>query len=466
MQYFKIEEESLRNTLCQALSQGADYADIYIDYSIMLNLSLQDGIVNRASCSIDSGAGVRAVMGNQTGYAYTEELSPAALLQAGRQAANISSSSPTAVVAPMAQKKIANRYFETGTADFDEREVARLVDFLTRMRAHMLELEPRLASISANIVHNTQRFAVINSLGDCVEDQQPMTSLSVQCVIAEGSQRERAGFSLSYRKPLSMLDDSLIHLFADKCISRARFALSAIQPKGGEMPVVLGAGDSGILLHEAIGHGFEADCVRREESIFTDQLGKRICMSGINVVDDGTLPHMRGSIHFDDEAVPSQRTPLITDGIVTSFMHDRISARHFGVEPTGNGRRESFRFPPVPRMRNTYMLGMAGTTQDDLIASVKKGIFVDNFTNGQVQIGAGDYTFYVKSGYLIEEGRLTQPIKDVNIIGNGMQTLADITGVADNAIVDPSTWMCGKEGQSCFVSCGMPSVLVKSMTVG
>lgn len=466
MQYFQIGQETLRQTLCEALSRGADFADVYLDYSISLNLSLQDGIVNRASCNIDSGAGVRAVKGHQTGYAYTEQLTPEALVQAGRQAANISDTAAIAHIAPFKAQGLKVRFYEPGSTDFDENEVARLVGFLSQLRARMLDLEPRLANISANIIHTTQRFAVANSLGDCVEDQQPMTALSVQCVIVEGDRREHANCSRSFRKPLSMVDETLLEEVANDCIHQARFALSASQPQGGQMPVVLGAGASGILLHEAIGHGFEADCVRRGESIFTDLLGKRICMKGINVVDDGTLPTMRGSIHFDDEGVAAQCTPLVTDGILTSFMHDRISARHFGVEPTGNGRRESFRYPPIPRMRNTYMLGMEGATEADLIASVKRGIFVDHFTNGQVQIGAGDYTFYVKSGFLIEEGRLTQPIKDVNIIGNGRQTLADIVGVADNSIVDSSTWMCGKEGQSCPVSCGMPSVLVKQLNVG
>jgi len=466
MQYFKVQQEDLRQTLCEALSQGADYADIYLEYCRSLSLNLQDGIVNRASSNIDSGAGVRAVKGTQTGYAFTEELSPTALRQAGRQASHISSSAITAQVAALQDRKEEYRYYQPGEIEIDEQEVARLIDFLTRLRLYMLDKEPRLASISAGINHQTSQVAIVNNLGECVEEQRPITSLSLQCVIQEGERRERANVSRSYRKSLAMLNDELLHTLGDECIARARFALSATQPQGGEMPVVLGAGASGILLHEAIGHGFEADCVRREESIFTDKLGKPICMKEINIVDDGTLPDMRGSIHFDDEAVAAQCTPLVTNGVVTSFMHDRISARHFGVAPTGNGRRESFRFPPVPRMRNTYMLGIEGTSQNDLIASVKRGIFVDNFSNGQVQIGAGDYTFFVKSGYLIEEGHLTKPIKDINIIGNGLQTLSDITGVANDARVDPSTWMCGKEGQSCMVSCGMPSVLVKKLTVG
>jgi TldD protein len=231
------------------------------------------------------------------------------------------------------------------------------------------------------------------------------------------------------------------------------------------MPVVLAAGAGGILLHEAIGHAFEADFNRKNESIFSDKLGQQICDPHINIVDDATLPHNRGSLNFDDEGVAGQRTYLVREGRLDSYLHDRISARHYGVEPTGNGRRESFRHLPIPRMRATYMEG--GTaTEEELIHSVRKGIYVRDFTNGQVQIGAGDFTFFVKSGYLIEEGQLTRPVKDINIIGNGPQALADIEGVANNPLIDHSTWTCGKEGQSCPVTCGMPSVLVRELAVG
>jgi TldD protein len=227
----------------------------------------------------------------------------------------------------------------------------------------------------------------------------------------------------------------------------------------------MAAGAGGILLHEAIGHAFEADFNRKNESIFSSRLGQVICDKHINIVDDGTLMFNRGSINFDDEGVVGQKTYLVREGRLESYLHDRISARHYGVAPTGNGRRESFRHLPIPRMRSTYMEG-GNASEEELIRSVRRGIYVRDFTNGQVQIGAGDFTFFVKSGYLIEEGRLTRPVKDVNVIGNGPQALADIVGVADNPVIDNSTWMCGKEGQSCPVTCGMPSVLVKELTVG
>ncbi len=241
-----------------------------------------------------------------------------------------------------------------------------------------------------------------------------------------------------------------------------RFA--ATRPKGGRMPVVMGAGASGILLHEAMGHAFEADFNRKGTSIFADKMGKQICPKGINIIDDGTLAGNRGALNFDDEGIPGQKTYMVEDGVLTSYLHDRISAAHYGVRPTGNGRRESFRYAPIPRMRATYM--ESGTAKaDDLIAEVSKGIYVDEFSNGQVQIGEGDFTFYVKSGYLIENGRLTRPVKDINIIGNGPAALADIRGVADDLAIDPGAWTCGKE-QSVPVSCGIPSVLIGNLTVG
>ena len=231
------------------------------------------------------------------------------------------------------------------------------------------------------------------------------------------------------------------------------------------MPVVMGAGASGILLHEAMGHAFEADFNRKGQSIFSDKMGKRICGRGISIIDDGTVTDNRGACTFDDEGVPGQKTYMVTDGVLTSYLHDRISAGFYGVAPTGNGRRESFRYNPIPRMRATYMESGSDGTVDDLIASVKHGIYVDQFSNGQVKIGEGDFTFFVKSGFLIENGRLTMPVKDINIIGNGPQALSDIKAVAGDLKIDNGTWTCGKE-QSVAVSCGIPSVLVSKLTVG
>ena len=296
-------------------------------------------------------------------------------------------------------------------------------------------------------------------------DYRPMVTLGVQCIMESNGKIENAYASRAFRMGTEFLTDELIDELANESVKKTSILFEAVKPKGGEMPVVMGAGGSGILLHEAIGHAFEADFNRKNTSIFSDQLNKKICNEHINVVDDGTIPFNRGSVNIDDEGIEGQKTYIVKDGVLTSYLHDRISAKHYGIRSTGNGRRESFRQMPMPRMRATYMED-GNVTEEEMIASVKKGIFADVFTNGQVQIGAGDFTFFVKSGYLIEDGKLTQPIKDINIIGNGPKALADITMVGNNYKMDNGTWTCGKDGQSCPVTCGMPSALVSKLTVG
>jgi TldD protein len=249
---------------------------------------------------------------------------------------------------------------------------------------------------------------------------------------------ENGSASRAFRTGFEFLTDDLVEEIAKETVDRTSIMFKAKKPKGGEMPVVLGAGGSGIFLHEAIGHAFEADFNRKGISIFSDQLHKKICGDFINVIDDGTIPLNRGSVNIDDEGAEGQKTYIVREGILTSYLHDRISSKYYGVQPTGNGRRESFRNVPIPRMRATYMEN-SNSTEEEMIASIKKGVFVDTFTNGQVQIGAGDFTFFVKTGYLIENGKLTQPIRDINIIGNGPRALADITMVSSNYRMDNGT---------------------------
>ena len=287
----------------------------------------------------------------------------------------------------------------------------------------------------------------------------------MQVIFRQGDRTENNTVSRSLRMGAEMINDQVLEDLVSRAVEGMDARFEARRPKGGQMSVVMGAGASGILLHEAMGHAFEADFNRKGQSIFSDKMGRRICRPGINILDDGTLPASRGAINVDDEGVPGQKTYMVTDGVLTSYLHDRISAGFYGVAPTGNGRRESFRYNPIPRMRATYMESGPDGTREDLIASVKRGIYVDQFANGQVKIGEGDFTFFVKSGFLIENGRLTMPVKDINIIGNGPQALADIQAVAGDLKVDEGTWTCGKE-QSAAVSCGIPSVLIGNLTVG
>ena len=305
---------------------------------------------------------------------------------------------------------------------------------------------------------------MFNSLGELTFETRPMGILSASVVFSQDGKIESKNTSRAYRAGTEMLTESLLDEIADSIEAGIDDRFVAKRPKGGQMPVVMGAGASGILLHEAMGHAFEADFNRKGQSVFSEKMGQKICDESISIVDDGTIPFNRGSINFDDEGVPGQKTYMVKDGILTSYLHDRISAGFYGDSPTGNGRRESFRYAPIPRMRATYMES-GKADKESIIASVKKGIYVDQFSNGEVQIGEGDFTFFVKSGFLIENGRLTQPVKDINIIGNGPQALADIVAVGNDLKIDEGAWTCGK-GQSCPVSCGIPTVLINKLTVG
>jgi TldD protein len=307
-------------------------------------------------------------------------------------------------------------------------------------------------------------FFFVNSLGESFYDERPLATLAVKVVMKDGADTESSFSSRSFRKGFEMMTDSLIGEIADQVVSSCSALFGAGQPEGGEMPVVMGAGSSGILLHEAIGHAFEADFIRKGTSIFAGRLGERVCDSHINIVDDATVPGNRGSMDFDDEGVPGQKTYLVRNGILNSYMHDRISAKFFNVPSTGNGRRQNFRYNPIPRMRCTYMEN-GDCTLEDIIKSVPRGIYVDNFTNGQVKIGEGDFTFFVSNGRMIEGGRLAKHVKNINIIGNGPKALADITMTASDASISDFAWTCGKD-QYVPVSCGMPSVLVRKLTVG
>ena len=336
--------------------------------------------------------------------------------------------------------------------------------FLTLLESKVRGKDGRIVKVMASLAFQVTDVLMYNSSRELKWDTRPMGSVSVTAVFMQDGKVENKSTSRSFRTGAEMLTEALAEEISADVVSGIDARFQAIRPKGGKMPVVMGAGASGILLHEAMGHAFEADFNRKGTSIFSDKMGQRICPAGINIIDDGTIPGNRGSLNYDDEGVPGQKTYMVEDGVLTSYLHDRISAAHYGVKPTGNGRRESFRYAPIPRMRATYM--ESGTAKaSDLIAGVKKGILVDEFSNGQVKIGEGDFTFFVKSGFLIENGRLTAPVKDINIIGNGPQALADIVGVADDLAIDPGAWTCGKE-QSAPVSCGIPTVLVKSLTVG
>lgn len=464
MQHFGITHADVRKTLTAALEKGGDYADLFFEHTFTNSVALQDGAVNRSNSNIDFGMGVRVLSGDQTGYAYIENVTLEEMLKAARTAARIASSSVKTKPVSLTERPLKANCYAISTP-WEGVALKEKTPYLQKLNDKIFALDKRVQKVSASLNDSTSHILFCNSEGVSYYDYRPMVTLSAVCIMEENGRFENSHSARAYRKGFEFLSDDIIDVIAREAVENTSILFKAIKPKGGEMPVVMGSGGSGILLHEAIGHAFEADFNRKNISIFSEQLNKKICNEHISVVDDGTIPFNRGSINIDDEGTYGQKTYIVKDGILTSYLHDRISARHYGIASTGNGRRESFRNMPIPRMRATYM-EVGNVKESDIIASVKNGIFVDKFTNGQVQIGAGDFTFFVKSGYLIENGKLTQPIKDINIIGNGPKALADITMVADNDKIDNGTWTCGKDGQSCPVTCGMPSALVSKLTVG
>lgn len=467
MEHFGVDEGLLRQTLTLALGRGGNYADLFFEHTFRNRIDLRDGEVNVTSSTIDFGVGVRVVSGDRTGYAYVEDVTNESLLEAARAAAHIAEGNSRIVqvgalkVLSSGGGSLYGLYRDWSTVGVEEK-----MPYLQRLNDRIFSLDGRTEKVKASLLDSRSHIFFCNSEGESFYDYRPMAAVSATCIMQSGGETENGTASRSFRMGMDgVVMEKLVEEVSREAVDRTAVLFEAIRPVGGEMPVVMGAGGSGILLHEAIGHAFEADFNRKNTSIFSGMLGKQICGEGINVVDDGLIPSNRGSVNFDDEGVSGQRTYIVKDGVLTSYLHDRISATHYGVAPTGNGRRQSFRHNPLPRMRATYM-EPGQYSEEEIIASVSKGIYASNFTNGQVQIGAGDFTFFVKSGYLIENGRLTHPIKDVNIIGNGPQALADITMVGNNYKMDNGTWTCGKDGQSCPVTCGMPSALVKRLTVG
>lgn len=461
---FGVTEKMLKDGLSAALSRGADYADLFFQHRVSNGLGLEDGEVNRASTSVELGVGVRAIKGDQTGYAYTEDLTEEALVRAAKTAAAIADGPARPGPKGLKADAALPARYPVKTRWEDVRPQQKL-PLLSGLNEKVLAADKRIRKVNVSFGDEAGAILIADSNGRVVEDLQPMTRLYLSCVAEQDGKKETNGYNVAGRADIGFYSPERLDRMVNEAVSRTLILFDAVQPPAGEMPVVLGAGASGILLHEAIGHGMEADFNRKGISIFSDRIGKSVANKFVNIVDEGALPAARGAINVDDEGNAVGKTMLVENGILTTYLHDSISAKHYKVKPTGNGRRESYRYAPIPRMRATYMLP-GPHKKDEIIASVKKGIYCTNFTNGQVQIGAGDFTFYVKNGYLIEDGKLTAPIKDVNIIGNGPKVLEKIDMVADDLVVDEGGWTCGKDGQSVPVSQGIPTVRVASITVG
>lgn len=459
---FKVTEQQLRTLTETSLSYGGDFADLYFEHTTYFNLLLKDGVVSSGGFHTDYGVGIRVLKGEKTGYAYSENTEMADMLQAAKAASAIASGTHgSRKYSPVQDSKhdlypMAENWRESSAETF--------LPFLKELEKEIFSRDSRIIKVIARMSDSVSDVMMYNSLGELTCDTRPMGSVTVTAVFQQDGKTENKTSSRSFRIGAEFIGPELVSELAEDVVKGIEERFKAARPKGGQMPVVMGAGASGILLHEAMGHAFEADFNRKGQSIFSDKMGKRVCPKGVNVVDDGTVTFNRGSGNYDDEGVPAQKTYMVEDGILCSYLHDRISASWYGLPSTGNGRRENFRYNPIPRMRATYMESGSADPQS-IIADVKEGIYVDEFSNGQVKIGEGDFTFFVKSGFLIENGRLTMPVKDINIIGNGPQALADIVAVGNDLKIDNGTWTCGKE-QSVPVSCGMPTVLISNLIVG
>jgi TldD protein len=343
--------------------------------------------------------------------------------------------------------------------------VERIMPLLLGLNERAFARDARIRKVRIRCEHTARRVLVVESTGRVRADSQPMIHLSVGCTAEQGALTESNSWGMAAREGFEFFSDERLERISREAVDRTLFLFEAQPAPAGEFPVVLAPGSAGILLHEAIGHGLEADFNRKGVSVYSDRLGTAIAPSEVTIVDDATCPSARGSLNVDDEGSEGQCTVLVEGGTLRSYMHDRISARHYAVEPTGNGRRQSFRHAPLPRMRSTYMLP-GPRDPEEIVRSVQRGVYAETFTNGQVRIGAGDFTFYIKTGYWIENGRRARPIKDTNIIGNGPQCLARAEQVGSDLRMDEGGWVCGKDGQSVPVSLGMPTVKISAMTVG
>ncbi len=461
---FGVTDELCQRVLAKALSKGGDFADLYFEHTISNYVILEDGKVNRAYGDISLGVGIRTVKGDQVGYGYTQELMADSMLAAAATAATIANSVATSPASQYIMPSHGNYYpLETLLTRVSLESKVPLVQ---AVNDKCFGLSPLIVKVNAAFHDQQKRILIVTSDGVKVEDLQPRTYLGATVTAEKDKKRERASWNFGGRRGFSYYTPGLVDELAKTVVDRVTVMFDAVKPPAGEMPVVLGPGVTGILLHEAIGHGMEADFNRKKTSTYSTMIGKKVAEPEVTIIDDATNPNFLGAINVDDEGTPGKKTVLVDKGILSSYMHDKISARFYSVEPTGNGRRESYQHYIQPRMRNTYMLP-GPATPDEVIRSVKKGIYIQDVANGQVKIGEGDFAFYVSQGRMIEDGTLTSPIKDVNIMGNGPKMLSNVTMVANNLEMHQGgAGACGKGGQSVPVGFGLPTILVKSMTVG
>ncbi len=459
-----LDVESLNVGLGHAMGVGIDYADLFFQRTWHEMWVLEDGEVKDASYSIDGGVGVRSLSGEKTGFAYSSQISQDALLDTGRTASGIARSGQRHAPKSIQVAAAASRYQGidplSGLSAEDKIAMLKQADRVARAA------DPSVTQVSASLTGVHEVVLVCASDGTLAADIRPLVRFNVNVIVAKDGKRERGSAGGGGRYSMERLrEENVADKYAREAVRQALVNLDAVAAPAGQMPVVLANGWPGILLHEAVGHGLEGDFNRKGSSSFAGRLGERVAAKGVTVVDDATLTDCRGSLSIDDEGTPGQYTPLIEDGILTGYMQDKLNARLMGMKPTGNARRESYAHVTMPRMTNTYML--AG--QDDpeeIVKSVKRGIYAVSFGGGQVDITSGKFVFSASEAYLIEDGRITAPVKGATLIGNGPEAMSHVSMIGNDMALDSGIGVCGKEGQGVPVGVGQPTLKLDEITVG
>ena len=466
LEHFSLQDREVEQALARVNVRDVDYADIYFESTIAESVSMEEGIVKRAVKSISQGAGVRATAGEKTGFAYSDALSQRDLNIAAENARAIANSPRGDVPVPVTHRPARTQNLYPLDQPLTDIAVRARVDLLNLIDQEARRYDPRITKVMASVATEQKTILVATTEGLRAGDVQPLSRLQVTCIAAEGSNRQVGTFGGGGRVGLSFYhDQDRARSYAREAARQAILNLDAVDAPAGIMPVVLAGGWPGILLHEAIGHGLEADFNRRKTSAFSNLLGQRVASDICTVVDDGTLPFRRGSLNIDDEGTPTTRTVLIEQGILRGYITDRLNARLMGIPLTGNGRREDFRSIVLPRMTNTFML--AGTSEpEDILRSVKKGLYAVSFGGGQVDITNGKFVFSASEAYLIEDGKVTKPVKGATLIGNGPDVLQNVSMVGHDLQLDSGIGTCGKEGQSVPVGVGLPTIRIDEITVG
>ncbi|MDT4839213.1 Metalloprotease TldD [compost metagenome] len=462
---FGLDESHLSKALAEITAHRVDDADLYFQYTRSEGWSLEEGIVKTGSFSIDQGVGVRAVSGEKTAFAYSDDISEASLLDAARTVRSISSAGRTARVKTVPRKIASSRSLYGGIDPIATLDSTAKVKLLEKVEKLARSRDPRVAQVMAGLASEYDVVMVARADGTLAADVRPLVRLSVTVIAEQNGRREVGSGGGGGRFGLAYFTDAQIAEYVDHAVKAALTNLDARPAPAGEMTVVLGSGWPGILLHEAIGHGLEGDFNRKGSSAFSGRIGQRVAAKGVTVLDDGTIADRRGSLNVDDEGHASQRNVLIEDGILKGYIQDSMNARLMKVKPTGNGRRESYAHVPMPRMTNTYMLGGDKDPQE-IVASIKKGLYATNFGGGQVDITSGKFVFSASEAFWVENGKIQYPVKGATIVGNGPDALTRVTMIGNDMALDSGVGTCGKEGQSVPVGVGQPTLRIDGLTVG